>query len=60
MDGGEIIMTDLKIVFYYEMPQEDPTQKQAESAAENYIAQMVLSGEDLLDYFEVEIAKEEE
>jgi hypothetical protein len=56
--GEEIIMTCLKIVFYYEMLQEDPTQKQAESAAENYIAQMVLSGEDLLKFFEVEVVEE--
>lgn len=60
MDEGEgIVMTHLKIVFYYEMLQEDPTQKQAESAAENYIAQMVLSGEDLLKYFEVEVEEKE-
>ena len=60
MDGGEgIVMTDLKIIFYYEMLQKDLTQKQAESAAENYISQMVLSGENLLDYFEVKIIEEE-
>lgn len=58
-EGEEIVMTHLKIVFYYEMLQEDPTQKQAESAAENYIAQMVLSGEDLLKYFEVEVEEKE-
>lgn len=51
-------MTVLKIIFYYEMLQGDPTQDQAEIAAENYIAQMVLSGEDLLKYFEVEILEE--